>query len=220
MPLAYRETSAPIIEPVTLARAKKQLVIDANFTDDDDLIQTYIVAARQMVEKMMNRSIFNRKMRISLDYFPWPGWQTVTGSSHDAYLGWYFRSLSIRLPKPATFSVDSISYIGTDLQTHTLDPSTYVVDLLSEPARISPAPGYTWPYQQNYIPGQVIIEFTSGTYGDGIKVNNCPQSIVMAILLLVSHFYAHREASSETALKTIPLGVAELIAGETFESFS
>jgi uncharacterized phiE125 gp8 family phage protein len=155
---------------------------------------------------------------LTLDYFPWPGWQTVTGSSHDAYLGWYFRSLSIRLPKPATFSVDKVSYLNDELQTIVIDPSNYAVDLISEPARIFPAPGFTWPYQNQYIPGQVIIDFTSGTYGDGVEVNDCPQTIVMAILLLVSHFYSNRDASSEANLKTIPLGVAELLAGEVFES--
>lgn len=199
MPLAYREMSQPAAEPITLEQAKKQCRVD--FSDDDDLIAGYIVAARQMVEKMMNRSIFNRTMRLTLDYFPWPGWQTVTGSSHDSYLGWYFRSLSIRLPKPATFSVDQISYINNDLQAVVIDPSNYVVDLVSEPARIFPAPGFTWPYQQQYIPGQVIIDFTSGTYGDGVDVNNCPQTIILAILLLVSHFYNNREASSEAALR-------------------
>jgi hypothetical protein len=208
--------SQPAAEPVTLVQAKSQLRVD--FDEDDLLIQGYIVAARQMVEKMMNRSIFNRKMLLTLDYFPWPGWETVTGSSHDSYLGWYFRSLSIRLPKPATFSVDKISYIGNDLQPVVIDPSNYTVDLISEPARIFPAPGFTWPYQNQYIPGQVIIDFTSGTYGDGVDENTCPQTIWLAILLLVSHFYNNREASSAASLKTIQLGVAELLAGEVFES--
>ena len=35
---------------------------------------------------------------------------------------------------------------------------------------------------------------------------------------LVSHFYANREATSSAPLKNIPLGVAELLAGEVFES--
>jgi hypothetical protein len=216
MPLSYRELTQPIVEPVTLQRAKHQCRVDFNY--DDDLIQGYIIAARQMVEKMMNRSIFNRKMRMTLDYFPWPGWQTVTGSSHDAYLGWYFRSLSIRLPKPATYSVDKISYLNDQQEPVIIDPANYVVDLVSEPARIFPAPGYSWPYQNQYVPGQVAIDFTSGTYGDGVQVNNCPQTIVLAILHLVSHFYNNREATSEANLKTMSLSVADLISGEVFES--
>jgi uncharacterized phiE125 gp8 family phage protein len=214
--LSYREMSQPAAEPVTLDVAKSQCRVDSD--DDDLLIQAYIIAARQMVEKQMNRSIFNRKMRMTCDYFPWPGWETVTGSSHDAYLGWYFRSLSIRLPKPATASVDEISYINNDLQTVVLPSNTYIVDLISEPARIFPAPGFTWPYPQQYIPGAVIIDFTSGTYGDGVDVNTCPQTIVLAMLLLITHWYKNREAVSELNLKPIPLGVAELLAGEVFET--
>jgi uncharacterized phiE125 gp8 family phage protein len=122
------------------------------------------------------------------------------------------------LPQPATFSVDKVSYLNDALDTVIIDSKNYVVDLISEPARIFPAPGYTWPYQNQYILGQVMIDFTSGTYGDGIEVNNCPQTVVLAILLLVSHFYNNRDASSEANLKTVPLGVAELLTGEVFES--
>ncbi len=215
MPLSYRELSQPAVEPVSLTLAKQHLRVD--FPEDDSLITGYITAARQYVEKYTNRAIFNRQMRMTLDFFPWPGWETVTGSSHDAYLGWYFRSLEIRLPKPATASVDAVSYIGNDLQEHVLDPSTYVTDLISEPARIFPAPGFTWPYQQQYIPGQVRIDFTAGTYGDGVERNDCPHSIIVAILLMVGNLYEYRVASGE-AMSEFPLGVKSLLAGEKFES--
>lgn len=216
MPLSYRELSSPIVEPVSLQMAKQQCKVD--FDADDTLISAYIVASRQFCEKQTGRNFYNRKMVLTLDYFPWPGWQTVTGSSHDSYLGWYFRSLSIRLPKPATFSIDQVSYLNEKQETIIIDPSQYVTDLVSEPARIFPAPGFTWPYQNQYIPGQVRIEFTSGTYGDGKTIDNCPMTIKLAMLLLVSHFYNNRESSTETSLKTIPLGVAELLAGESFET--
>lgn len=216
MPLSYRELSQPAAEPVTLQQAKNQCRVD--FEDDDVLIGGYIVAARQLVEKQMGRSIYNRPMRMTLDYFPWPGCDASTGATYDSYLRYYLDGLTIRLPKPATASVESVSYIASSGTTVIIDPANYRVDLVSEPARITPAPGYTWPYQTNYIPGQVIIDYTSGTYGDGVEVNTCPQTIVLAILLLVGHFYANREASSETVLSTIPLGVAELLAGEVFET--
>jgi uncharacterized phiE125 gp8 family phage protein len=216
MPLAYKSLSQPVAEPVTLQQAKDQCKVD--YPDDDALIQGYIIAARQLVENMTGRSIFNRKMKMTLDYFPYPGCEAVTGSGHEAYLRWYFRGQSIRLPKPATASVDKISYIDGAGQTVIIDSSKYVVDLISEPARISPAPGYSWPYLNNYVPGQVTVEFTSGTYGDGKLINDCPMTVVLAILLLVSHFYNNRDASSEAVLNTIPLGVAELIAGEVFET--
>ena len=58
-----------------------------------------------------------------------------------------------------------MTYLAADgVTVLTIDPSNYVVDVTSEPARISPAPGFTWPYQQNYVPGQVRVNYTAGTY--------------------------------------------------------
>jgi hypothetical protein len=279
MPLSYRELSQPSVEPITLAQAKQHMRVD--FTEDDAYITALITASRQYVEKATNRAIFNRKMRMTLDYFPWPGWGTTTGSTaNDYFMHWYYRGLTIRLPKPATVSVESVSYIANDgVTVVTIPPANYTVDVTSEPARISPTPGFTWPYQQNYIPGQVMVDFVAGTYelpiaenftvpaaapltytlaqaanlvtfnavsneegnpvtvtnASGVltfdsslagqtltasyTVNNCPQSIIWAMFLLCKHLYDHREAASEENLKSIPLGVAELLAGEVFDSF-
>lgn len=278
MPLSYKELSQPAIEPLTLAQAKQHLRVDWDL--DDEYISGLITAARQLVEQLTNRAIFNRKMRLTLDCFPWPGWGTTTGSTaHDYFLAYYYRDLTIRLPKPGGFSVESVSYIANDSTKQTIAPANYTLDLTSEPARISPAPGYTWPYQQNYVPGQVIIDYTAGTYeqpvtetitvptaaphsvslsqaaklisitsvtdgsGNAIAysnstgaltfdasqagrtltaaytVNNCPQTICSAMLLILGHLYEQRSQTTEAALKSIPLGVEYLLAGETFDSF-
>jgi Phage gp6-like head-tail connector protein len=279
MPLSYRELSQPTVEPLSLTEAKQHLRVD--FTEDDAYITALITAARQYVEKFTNRALLNRKMLLTLDYFPWPGWGSTTGSTaHDYFMHWYYRGLTIRLPKPATVSVESLTYLANDgITIVTIDPANYTVDLISEPARISPTPGFTWPYQQNYIPGQVRVTFTAGTYelpvtesftvpsaapytyalqqaaklvtfngvtnaadesvtftnNDGAltfdpslagqtltatyTVNNCPQTIIWAMYLLMKHWYDHREAASDESPKTLPLGVAELLAGEVFDTF-
>lgn len=279
MPLSYRELTQPAAEPVSLLTAKNHLRVD--FPDDDAYIASLITAARQYVEKYTNRAIFNRSMLLQLDYFPWPGWGgTTNATGYSGMLTWYYRGLAIRLPKPATFSVESVSYIATDgVTVVTIDPANYIVDLISEPARISPRPGYTWPYQQNYLPGQVRVNFTAGSYevdfdddlvvpaagpyiitltqaanliaitsvvdstGTPVAYTNsmgtltvdaaeagktltiaytysaCPGTITAAILLLIGHLYEHRSENSEVALKTIPLGIEYLLAGERIESF-
>lgn len=218
MPLSFRELTQPAVEPLTLAQAKSHLRVD--FTDDDTYITSLITAARQYVEQVTNRAIFNRSMLLTLDYFPFPGWSTTYGQTYNTALSWYYRGMTIRLPKPALVSVESITYLAADGVTSiVIDPAKYIVDTTSELGRISPAPGYTWPYQQNYLPGQVRITYTAGTYGDGVEANNCPQTIIQAMLLLIGHWYEHREAASEKPQTNIPLAVDALLASETFDSF-
>lgn len=218
MPLSYRELTQPAAEPITLAAAKQQLVIDDTFTADDALISVYITAAREYVERVMQRHIFQRTMILTLDYFPLLS-DCVYGADQYAYVSSYIRSLSIIIPKAGLVSVESIKYLDTTNNTFaTLPANTYMVDAISEPGRITPAAGCVWPYQQNYLPGQVQINYTSGSYGDGVEVDNCPVAIKLAMLLLVSHFYAHREATTEATLTNIPLGVDALLAPYTFET--
>jgi uncharacterized phiE125 gp8 family phage protein len=217
MPLNYKELSKPAAEPVELATCKQQLVLDSSFTQDDSLITGYITAARQYCEKLMQRSIYNRSMLLTLDYFPLAS-ECVNGADQYAYVSSYIRSLSILVPKPGLVSVQSITYLSNNNVSITLDPSQYVVDTVSEPGRIMPSPGTFWPYQNQYIPGQIQVTYTSGTYGDGVEVDNCPQTIKLAMLLLVSHWYSHREATTEATLSNIPLGVAELLSGDVFET--
>jgi hypothetical protein len=100
-----------------------------------------------------------------------------------------------------------------------LDPSTYYVDVNSEPARIVPQPGLYWPYTQSYLPGSVKIMYTAGTFGDGVDVNTCPQTIIQAMLLLISYWYNHRDAAESNPPKTIEMGVDALLAGECFDTF-
>jgi uncharacterized phiE125 gp8 family phage protein len=215
MPLSYRETSSPAVEPVSLARAKLHLRVD--FDDDDSLIASYIAAARQYSERVMQRSIYERTMLLTLDYFPLAS-ECVNGADQLAYVSSYIRSLSIIVPKPGLVSVESITYLDNTNAPVTLPPSSYVIDTVSEPGRIMPAPGTFWPYQNQYLPGQVRVTYTSGTYGDGVEVDTCPATIKMAILLLVGHWYAHREAVTDKSMTNLPLAVDSLLAGETIES--
>jgi uncharacterized phiE125 gp8 family phage protein len=220
MSLSYRELAAPVAEPVSLSLAKRQCVVDYSFTDDDELISSLIVAARQHVEKLMQRSIFNRSMQLSLDFFPFPTWAgTLNANDRHVMYGRYWHQLAISLPKPGAVSVTSITYKDLGGTVQTLDPSAYSVDVNSEPARIVPAPGLYWPYTQSYLPGSVIITYVSGTFGDGVEVNTVPQTICQAMLLLISYWYNHRDSAETNPPKCIDDGVEALLAGEAFDTF-
>jgi hypothetical protein len=219
MPLSYKETAAPAAEPVSLDEAKAQCVISATFVDDDPYVTRLIVAARRYVEKTMHRAIFNRPMSLWLDYFPyWRPETTVNPNDRDQYWFKAFRPQPIKLPMPGCVSVESITYTDPGDVAQTLDPSMYSVALNSEPARIVPIAGY-WPLVHPYRIENVQIDYIAGTYGDGVDVNTCPESIKQAILLPISYWYNHRDAAEQQPPKEIDLGVRDLLAGETFDTF-
>jgi uncharacterized phiE125 gp8 family phage protein len=133
--------------------------------------------------------------------------------------GRFWHQIAIRLPKPGCVAVQSITYIDLTGTTQTLDPSTYYVDVNSEPARIVPQPGLYWPYSQSYLPNSVCVTYTAGTYGDGVEVDNCPQTIKQAMMLLISFWYNHRDSAEAAPPKAIEFGVDALLAGENFDTF-
>lgn len=216
----YKDTSKPAAEPVTLAAAKAQCVVDPGNTLDDDLITGLIQAAREHVEDLMQRAIYTRTMLLTLDFFPFPDYDgTVNPNDRHSLYGKYWHALAIKLPRPAVVSVESIQYIDLTGTQQTLDPTTYYLDPTSEPGRITPKPGLYWPYQQSWLPGSVQINYTAGTFGDGENVDNCPQKIKQAMLLLISYWYNHRDAAEVALPKAITQGVDDLLARWKFDSF-
>lgn len=198
--------------------AKRQVRVD--FPDDDTLLGIYVIAAREYCEKYTRRAFFNQTWELHLDHFPLPKFKT-TLTAEERYDWPFFGSswdyFSIRLPKPTCLTVNSVKYLDLTDTLITLDPSTYFVDTVGEPARLVPASNLFWPYTQQYLPGSIAINYTAGSYGDGVTTNTCPQSIVLAILLLVSHWYEHREDASELSLKNIPKGVDALLGQYKFD---
>jgi hypothetical protein len=219
--LNFRVTVPPAIEPVSLTLAKQQIRVD--FPDDDALITSYITASRQYAENYTRRAFFNQTIVLSLDHFPYfTGESTLpTRARQDwAMYSAYYDRITIRLPRPSCVSVQSITYVDLNGVTQTLPASAYYVDTTSEPGRIVPTSGSYWPYTQAYVPGSVQVSYLAGSYGDGVTVNNCPQTVIMAIMLLVGSFYENRSALSEQNLKEIPMAVSALLDQEVVHSFS
>jgi uncharacterized phiE125 gp8 family phage protein len=220
MPLSYRTLTQPVVEPVLLALAKQQCVVDVSMTADDNLISALIVAARQFCEKKMQRAIFHRSMQLTMDYFPYPNFSSTVGAHRQfPFFSRYWEELAIRLPLPGCASVTSITYLDQTGTLQTLDPTTYTVDVNSEPARIFPTSLLYWPWCQNFMPGNVTVIWVAGTYGDGVTVNTCPQTIIQAMLLLISFWYNNRDAASVNPPRALEFAVDALLLGETFDSF-
>lgn len=148
--MSLKLISAPDIEPITLDEAKIFLRIDG--TDQNDVIESLIIAARQEAEKITRRQFITATWELRLDYFP----------------------EIIYLPMPSLQSVTSVKYLDYSGTEQTLVENTdYMVDSYSEPARITPCYGQVWPVTYPVI-NAVRIRFKSG-FGD--DATDIPDSI-------------------------------------------
>lgn len=163
--------TAPAAEPISLLEAKAHCRVEV--TDDDTLITSLIVAARQQAEVELRRYLITQTLDLYLDEFP-----DYDDNERAIYL-------------PPLQSVTSISYVDTTGTTQTLAADQYIVDAMSQPARIEPAYGCYWPSIREQA-NAVKIRFVAGYGAAGSSV---PQCIRQWMLLQVGHWYANREAS-------------------------
>lgn len=209
---------------VSLADLKTHLRVDASF--DDAYITGIEPVAVWDAENFCHRAVEPQTIQLLMDHFPgYPEhYQAFTdlGIMGDSALGLgvppvgytyrfqsevYFRAGAIILPKPRLQSVDFIKYIDQDGQTQTLDPSRYVVDSASEPARVAPAPNCNWPLTMISVRAPVlnavIVQYQAGyspalTLPDGITPDEdniraaVPPSLLHALKLMVSQLYEVR----------------------------
>ncbi len=188
----------PTAEPVSLVEAKLHLRVEDNA--DDVLIGALITATRMQAEHDTRRALVTQTWVTALDKFPSP-------ATNNAYGNWYGPQWGIN-PGPITMerldgktgfeiylghspvsAVTSIVYIDQDGVTQTLDPLAYKLDKVSEPARLVPSFGNSWPPARNEI-NSVTITFTCG-YGIPAKV---PEGIKRWMLLHIGSMYENREA--------------------------
>jgi len=196
---------------VSLDQLKLQLTIDSDFTDDDLLLSSYLLAAQNWVENYCHRSLTNRSATAYYDGFPLGYWGGTIQASERYYLSTkYWRRLSFILPIPAS-AITSIIYIDCGGTQFTVDPSTYNAQTTSEPAIVCPAYNCSWPTATTYMPGSVQIDFTTKCFA------TVPAAIEQAILLLASNWYANREASSPLGTKSLQFGVESLLDPYVFD---
>ena len=166
---SLKRTTAPAVEPVTLAEAKAHCRVDTSA--DDTLMQGYITTAREWVEDYIDRALVTQQLVMKLDAFP----------------------AEIELPRPpmiasGTATAVTITYVtGEAGGTATLSASEYRVDRDSTPGVIRTLYGGSWPshlLDQN----SVTVSWWAG-YGDAASV---PQRVKSALLMCVHELYEKR----------------------------
>lgn len=163
-PNSDKETSAPAAEPVSTAEAKTHLRID--HTDEDTYIGTLVTTARLSLEAMTRRAFVTQTRVARYDSFP------AVFEHHRSPLQ----------------SVSSIAYIDTAGASQTLSASLYSVDTYTEPGRVIPAYGESWPSTR--IVMNAVTETYIAGYGAAAAV---PENVKHCIKRLLSHWYEFRE---------------------------
>lgn len=167
--LAWTRTVDPASgnEPVTRAEAKAHLKVD--HTADDTLIDNLIVAARDLIEEYTSRGLFTQTWKLMLDDWPEELW----------------------LPRAGVLqSITSVKYYNTSGTLTTLATTVYDNDTTAEPARIVRKPDQSWPALQGDRRGRIEVIYVVGWSA----VSGIPQAIKQAALLIIGHWYLHREA--------------------------
>ncbi|MFT0532265.1 head-tail connector protein [Castellaniella hirudinis] len=163
--MSLKVITPPATEPVTLTEAKLHLRVDGN--DENALITSLIVAARQGAEHMTGRALMPQTLELSLDDF----------------------APEIQLPRPPLTSVTSVSYVDGGGVMQVLDSSAYAVNDHGQAASLVPAFGTSWPQARDQV-SSVLIRYQAGY----ASASDVPQAIKSWMLIRIGTLYEHRQA--------------------------
>lgn len=175
---------------ITLQLAKNQ--VNAEEHDlDDTLIQSFIDAAYQYAENKTGTCFKPREITIVLDSLP-PAGEKIT------------------LEHTPVRDVVGFNYVDTTGQTQDIDPAELRLDTRPLYPTLAPKFGSQWPV--------LIAEPESVTITVSVGYEQTPADAQAAMLLLIGHLYANREATAAVALSAVPFGVDMLLAPYTIVS--
>lgn len=176
--------TAPDAEPVTLDEAKAHLRIDGD--DDKEYISALITAARTHAERHCWRGFVEQTLELVLEQFPCGDSIELVGGNLE--------------------SVTSVTYVDDDGASQTLATSEYVTDTVSEPGRLLLAYDKSWPSTRAQWDAVKV------RYVVGWDVDEVPQPIKQAVLLLVSQMFEHRTPEVFGQVSSVSFAVDALLA--------
>jgi len=182
--MALVMTSGPGIEPVSLEETKAYLKVDGE--DEDLLIASLILTSRLHIEAALGLALIRQGFRVVLDRWPSSG--------------------AIRIPVRPVQEVSEIRVINADATMTVIAPETYDVDVLAAPARIV---ALTPPLKPGRKINGLEVDLVAG-YGEAAE--DVPAPIRQGLLMLVAHWYEHRDPIEIGSPKTvIPPAVSSLL---------
>ena len=149
----------------TTADAKDFLKVDT--TADDTLIDNLIKAATQSCEIYTNRYFLDTLVTQYADK-----WADIEN-----------------LYKSPVSSITHIKYYDSDDSLQTLAGTVYLLDEVSQPARIGLKPNQSYPNIANRI-NAVAVQYTVGY---GTASTDVPEGIRQAVLMTIANWYENRQ---------------------------
>lgn len=180
-------TIAPSVKPLSLAEAKAHLRVD--HSDDDTMIDALIDAAVSHLDGfsgVLGRALVTQT------------WQQVLGGFED----------EIRLRVGNVLGITSVTYYDASNVQQTLASSVYTPFTDELGAWLDLKAGQSWPATYDR-PDAVTVTWTAG-YGPA--ATDMPAAIRQAMLLIIGHWYANREAVTTDTQTPLPLAVDALLA--------
>lgn len=174
---------------------RQQLRLDTGDTSQDKVLAIFIGQAREAAEQDCRRAFITQSWLMTMDKFPNPGMESSSANGYSPGPLNVVRpdnatGHEIAIPLPPLQTMDSIKYYDPNGVLMTLDPSQYFVDSVSEPARVTPAPGVAWPSTLNRA-NAVEVRFTAGWDSTGLLL---PNGIRAWMLLRICDLFENREA--------------------------
>lgn len=171
-------------EILTLQEIQSHLRIDGNYEDYNLII--YRKAAREFTENYIQRAIGTQTIEMIADDFP--------------------KQDYIRLSLSPVQSLTSIKYKDKDGIETTMSTSDYILNNDEMPSKVVLAYNKLWPSFTPYPTGAVRIRYICGH-----TAADLPESIKIAMLLIIGHLYENREWTIAKALEEVPFSVSALL---------
>lgn len=177
--------TGPAAEPLSVEEAKAHLRIDG--TAEDALIASLILTSRLHIEAALGLALIAQGWTLVLDQWPKDG--------------------TVKIPIRPVLGVGEVRVIDRDGNAAVVAAPDYQADVANTPARVV-SNGAGWPAPGQKING-IEIDFDAGY---GAAAGDVPAPIKQALLMLVAHWYEHRdplEIGSPSV--AIPVAISNLL---------
>ena len=182
--MSLRLKTATTEKPLTLAEVKDHLRLDS--CDEDAYLELLMSAAVATYEQQARISLCTQTWELLLH--AWPGCHYI------------------KLPRPPLVTVTGVFYTLDGEAEAELDSGDYHVDAVGKPGAVVLGYNKQWPVGTLQSVNGVRIEYVAGLARTAIK-----DDTKAALLLLIGHWFLHREVMTESKIMEVPQSYAALL---------